>query len=74
MLNLYLASIIISIMIITIVSFLKCRTSTTFDFVFIFIIKLYFTLIPIFNLIISFGIMYQFIRQEIYSYRLKKNS
>lgn len=74
MIKLYLVSIIISIMIITIVCFSRSRTSTTLDFTFVFMIKLYFGLIPILNLIISLCMLYIFIGELIDSNSLKKNS
>lgn len=73
MLNLYLVSIIISIMIITIVSFTSHRTSTRTDFTLLFIVKLYFTLIPVFNLIISFIILYTYVKQLLEPNSLKKD-
>lgn len=65
MLNLYLVSIIISIMISTIVLFNRHRSSTTFDFVCFFLVKLYFALIPVLNLLLSSIMLYILINENI---------
>lgn len=65
MLNLYLVSVIISIMISTIVLFNRNRSSTTFDFICLFLVKLYFALIPLFNLLLSSIMLYILINDNI---------
>lgn len=72
--KIYIVSVIVSLMIIVIITFNRNRKYNNVDeLLFPFIIKLYFAIIPILNLIIAFGLLYVSIEEIIHTNDLKKD-